>query len=233
MNFWNLWWHFFGQNRPNFWAILGDFLTLGDLKFHSNWLVTNWWANPPMAFAEHVHQWKCYPACLHLHWFQITDFCLSRALASLVNPTFKWSYAILKLKVFVQYIYRFPAIPGTNFLGKIWCFWLHLNNRHSKSDVFGSMWRRHTRAAACTQLDLAHTIRWFCTFQFCTREREKKFFFLANFAKICPPKWSHAQSYLKVHTSVTRLGYFWEVLAAIFLQSSQNICELLCLGMLQ
>ena len=141
---------------------------------------------------------------------------LSRALASLVNPTFKWSYAILKLKVFVQYIYRFPAIPGTNFLGKIWCFWLHLNNRHSKSDVFGSMWRRHTRAAACTQLDLAHTIRWFCTFQFCTREREKKFFFLANFAKICPPKWSHAQSYLKVHTSVTRLGYFWEVLAAIF-----------------
>ena len=113
MNFWNLWWHFFGQNRPNFWAILGDFLTLGDLKFHSNWLVTNWWANPPMAFAEHVHQWKCYPACLHLHWFQITDFCLSRALASLVNPTFKWSYAILKLKVFVQYIYRIsPSIPG-------------------------------------------------------------------------------------------------------------------------
>ena len=63
----------------------------------------------------------------------------------------------------------------------------------SKRKIFFSIWYRRgivvaSLSDACTSLDLAHTIRWLCTFHFL---HEKTF--LAKFAKIYSPKRTHAQ----------------------------------------
>ena len=69
-----------------------------------------------------------------------------------------------------------------------YCTWINFQLKMP----FSILYHRGMVAApvsdACTSLDLAHTIRWLCTFQFL---HEKTF--LAKFAKIYSPKRTHAQ----------------------------------------